>query len=358
MKHILILFFCIPLAALSQNPITYNINVVTSASLNDKQIFVSPAIFTGTNEYNENKIETTTITVKNNRFQLSGVVKYPTPVSFTYQTTKGGKNIFVLSDFLFLDNGTIDIVLNDLASDKEIKGQMNSKANKEYRDLKKLYKNLEIDNGSRTIVEKGNIAKKDDILKSYIQRHQDSYVAMWVFIYDYQLYGYSNTKNEIARLFSKEIKSTASFKTLLNKIKTDKALLVNNNFPFYHFPFGQDIENTVKQSKYTLVDFWASYCKPCIAQFPDLIKIYSENKQNGFNIYSVSLDKEIDLKKMDSILTVNGIQWKNKVDFDGLQSLKLNISGIPRSFLLDAKGKIIAANINYYKLRTLLKENE
>ncbi len=145
-------------------------------------------------------------------------------------------------------------------------------------------------------------------------------------------------------------------KPFVKKIKADKTLLVNNRFPYYHYPFGQDLENTVKKSKYTLIDFWASYCKPCLAQFPDLQKIYETYKLKGFEIYSVSIDRKQNIKKMSSIVTGKEIKWRNAIDINGTQSFKLNIIGIPRSFLLNASGQIIAIDISSENLEIFLQE--
>ncbi len=59
---------------------------------------------------------------------------------------------------------------------------------------------------------------------------------------------------------------------------------------------------------------------------------------------------------MKSIISKKEIKWKNTLDINGAQSFKLNIVGIPRNFLLNSKGQILATNISPEDLEKFLKE--
>jgi len=96
-----------------------------------------------------------------------------------------------------------------------------------------------------------------------------------------------------------------------------------------------------KKSQITLIDFWASWCKPCRAETPNMKKVYAAFRNRGFNIIGVSTDaKEADWRKA---LQEDGAPW-----FHGLDNLEkatkgiFGISAIPAFALVDKEGKLIA----------------
>ncbi len=142
---------------------------------------------------------------------------------------------------------------------------------------------------------------------------------------------------------------------MVTNLKVDKSLSLNNKFPFYEFNFGEKLSRNVQLSQYTLIDFWATYCKPCIAQFPDFVKIYAAYHSKGFNIYGISIDRQDVAKRRENVIDDKGITWPNVLDDNGTEAKKINIFDIPRNFLLDSEGKIIAKDISAAELETFLK---
>ncbi len=82
-----------------------------------------------------------------------------------------------------------------------------------------------------------NILKKDIALKNYVKGTPESVVAMWLLIYDYQLYGFSREKYEIANLFSNNIKELPAFQALIKKMSAYMSLAKGNKFPIAEFSF-------------------------------------------------------------------------------------------------------------------------
>jgi peroxiredoxin len=111
-------------------------------------------------------------------------------------------------------------------------------------------------------------------------------------------------------------------------------------------PTGEEIKISTLQGKVVLVDFWASWCVPCRNNNPNLVKLYAEYKDKGFEIYAVSIDQQ----KSDWIQAVaaDKMFWKNVIDTDGWKSYVLyyhNVRRIPSNIVVDKKGVIRAFDV-------------
>ena len=110
-------------------------------------------------------------------------------------------------------------------------------------------------------------------------------------------------------------------------------------------------------NKYTLVDFWASWCAPCMAEVPYLKQAYDEFHGKGFEIYGVSLDN--DNGKWLAAIRDNGMDWVHVSDLNGFDNLAAKdyaVQSIPANFLIDAQGKIVARNLRGEALHKKVEE--
>ncbi len=112
------------------------------------------------------------------------------------------------------------------------------------------------------------------------------------------------------------------------------------------------------KGKYVLVDFWASWCKPCMVDMPNVIELYKTYKDKGFEIVGVSLDREKEAW-LNTIKTP-GMEWIHVWDMDGdVQggvATKFGVTGIPHTVLLDKEGKIIEINLRSEGLQAKLSQ--
>lgn len=123
-------------------------------------------------------------------------------------------------------------------------------------------------------------------------------------------------------------------------------------------PSGDTIQLSNLKGNYVLLDFWASWCQPCRMENPNVVALYNKYHAQGFEVFSVSLDANVDQWK--KAIAKDGLVWKNHgCDFGGWQSAPAQayrVESIPCTFLLDKTGKVIAKNLRGEELAAKLAE--
>jgi thiol-disulfide isomerase/thioredoxin len=109
---------------------------------------------------------------------------------------------------------------------------------------------------------------------------------------------------------------------------------------------GQPLSVAKFKGSVVLVDFWATWCGPCVADMPDLIELYKKYHPRGFEIIGVSLDREESALK--SYLEKNQITWPQYFDgqfWDNKLSRRYGVTSIPFTILVDGEGRIVGKNL-------------
>lgn len=107
--------------------------------------------------------------------------------------------------------------------------------------------------------------------------------------------------------------------------------------------------------KYTIIDFWASWCRPCRAENPNVVRVYNKYHDKGLNIISVSLDKEGQRERWLKAIADDQMDWyhvSNLKSWKDPIAAQYGVRSIPATFLLDEQGKIIAKNLRGPALET------
>lgn len=122
-------------------------------------------------------------------------------------------------------------------------------------------------------------------------------------------------------------------------------------------PMGETIKLSDLRGKIVLLDFWASWCKPCRAENPNVVRMYNQYKEKGFEVFSFSLDQ--DPTRWKNAIQQDGLIWPNHAsDLQQWNTAAIPLygfRGIPYTVLIDKNGKIIETNLRGPALEQKLK---
>src|SRR5581483_5125558 len=108
---------------------------------------------------------------------------------------------------------------------------------------------------------------------------------------------------------------------------------------------GTEIDLTKMRGKVVLIDFWATWCGPCMGEVPHVVETYKKHHNDGFEIVGISLDQ--DKEKLLSVTKEKGMVWPQYFDGKGCQnaiSSSYGIESIPAMWLVNKKGYVVSTD--------------
>ena len=158
-----------------------------------------------------------------------------------------------------------------------------------------------------------------------------------------------------------EYKTNERIARLISNIEVAKKTAVGQKYIDFAMndPKGKEVKlsDFIGKNKYTLVDFWASWCGPCKKEMPNVVAAYKEYNKKGFGIVGVSLDNDGD--KWKEAIKTWGMTWPQMSDLKGWNCEGAAIYGvrsIPATVLIDQEGNIIARNLRGEAIKEKLSE--
>lgn len=316
----------------------------------------------------------------NGTFMFKGTVTSPISAGVTVKHDAAPLNIRHVDVLgFYLENANIIITSTDSVKRATIKGSLVNDENKELNltlkplkdkmnALKVVWVGVKPQPENPAYVKAADslrkmVAQEKAMYMDFIASHPNSYIALLTF--NNIGLGYNFDPKVAERefnQFSASIKASDLGKQVAEKITLAKKKEVGATAMDFiqNDVNGKPVKLSDFRGKYVLVDFWASWCAPCRAENPNVVKAYNQLKSKKFEIIGISLDekKEPWVKAIEH----DGLPWVQVSDLKGWKNevaVKYGVSAVPQNILVDPSGRIIAKNLRgdelFSKLSVLVK---
>lgn len=303
-----------------------------------------------------------TLTVNNERFEASYPKEDGTPLNYIQMEGSKGNIVFFVENEDLIAN----IYKDSLAASRVVGGKQNelynqyltktSKFANEKMELSNAYRKAQQEQDGimvNALREESKVLNSEELAykRSFVVENRNTVFGLMLLS---ELFSKEElTASEVAEIMGDLSPKSAAHPLaieLKKKIEVSKKADIGGIAPAFEAPNpkGEIVSLNDALGTYTIIDFWASWCRPCRMENPNVVRVYEKYHDKGLNIISVSLDREGQQDRWIKAIADDQMDWYHVSNLKFWQdpiARLYNVRSIPSTFLLDSEGRIIDKNL-------------
>lgn len=232
--------------------------------------------------------------------------------------------------------------------------------------------NMQLNNKAKAAYQQNNVAEYQkyvaqqqalsqvmfDSIANFVRKDPGSLTSLAA-VQNLKMEDYFDLYEEVDKALAKTRPESEFYKAIHERVESSRKLSVGKQAPEIQLNNleGEEVPLSSLRGKVVLIDFWASWCMPCMKEMPNVKNVYERYKSEGFEIYGVSLDKN--KSSWQGAIDRMELDWVHVSDLGYWQSSVVpiyNVRSIPLTYLVGRDGTILAKNLRGTELESKLKE--